>query len=141
MATHAGAVDSPPRTETLDEYFARTRLEEKAKVASGETCSKCSKWIFSIGGPPGHTRMCAACKELGGKDEATHHKLIRCPKCGHTFNPYDCEMYEVFEDEEHDISCVSCDHEFTVSTRMSYSFTSPAMDIEHPASSIQNPES
>jgi hypothetical protein len=47
----------------------------------------------------------------------------KCPHCG-----YDCDvsahdLYRVYEEGEHEIDCPSCGLEFTVSTRVSFSFS------------------
>jgi uncharacterized protein YbaR (Trm112 family) len=57
--------------------------------------------------------------------DITHAHMLRCPQCRHLFAT-DSEM-GVYEDGEHEVYCTSCDHEFRVSTRVSFMFTSPAL--------------
>lgn len=96
----------------------------KAQVANGERCSLCDSFIAM---PSGKVSVCYHCKDIGDEEELTHHKFIRCPKCKGTFDPYENETYDVLEDGEHDLICPSCDHEFTITTQVSYSFVSPAV--------------
>jgi len=95
----------------------------KAQVASGERCSKCGSYILFGSGYP---QECSPCKHLqDDKDEVTHDDLVRCPACGRTFDPRG-DDYEVYSEGENDVTCPSCEREFTITTEVSYSFTSPA---------------
>jgi uncharacterized C2H2 Zn-finger protein len=97
----------------------------KAQRANGDICFKCGSYILYASG---HLDMCNGCKDFGDDDgEVTHDSFIRCPKCRHSVSVSDSENYELYEDGEHAVSCTSCDHDFTVSTNISYTFTSPAM--------------
>lgn len=95
---------------------------EAADISDGKRCRECKAYIvFSSGGP----QLCGNCTEMLSGKEATHHDLVRCPKCGTTWRPADNENYDLFEDGTHDVCCQHCDHDFEVRTRVSYAFTSP----------------
>jgi DNA-directed RNA polymerase subunit RPC12/RpoP len=96
-----------------------------AQVANGEKCRKCGDHIMSFGADSFGPRSCSSCQQMGGTEEAIHPSLVRCPKCGETWNPVEGENFELFSDGEHDVSCHECGHDFIVSTRVSFSFTSP----------------
>lgn len=96
----------------------------KAQVANGEICSQCGKIIPFIGGSSGHPKTCSECKgmEAQSGEEVSHHSYVRCPKCGFLMEASELEVYE---DGDHEVSCWKCDHDFTITTSVSFSFTSP----------------
>lgn len=47
----------------------------------------------------------------------------RCPHCGTTCDVSDNDWFRLYEEGEHDVSCPHCDGDFTVSTRVSFSFS------------------
>lgn len=96
---------------------------QKAQVANGEICIQCKGHIlFGCG----HPRKCSACENMSERSgEVCHKNMVRCPHCGTISNPSDHEMYELYEEGEHDVSCPQCDESFEVSTAVSYTFTSP----------------
>ena len=103
-----------------------------AQVANGEYCSKC-RGLAAYFNPPGHPTLCSDCrglKEVTG-EEVTHDDFIRCPKCGHQdkISEWDgCDDGDVmYGDGDHAVSCPECEHEYVITTRASYSYTSPAM--------------
>jgi hypothetical protein len=96
-----------------------------AQKANGEICSKCGGYTSIFGGK-GHPDQCPSCKSMDEPSEATHHSTIRCPACGHQMDVRDMERGELYEDGEHDVTCNECEHEFEVSTSVSFSFESPA---------------
>jgi DNA-directed RNA polymerase subunit M/transcription elongation factor TFIIS len=96
-----------------------------AQKANGEICTKCGGYVSVFGGV-GHPDECASCKSLGEPEEVTHADIIRCPACGHEMKVSDFDSGELYGDGEHDVTCDECDHEFEVSTSVSYSFQSPA---------------
>ncbi len=96
---------------------------QKARLENGEVCESCRD---SIVYPRGHRASCLDCEDLSLADEVSHGSRIRCPKCGAVWDPHEAENYDVFEDGEHEVSCQECDCDFTVSTDVSYTFTSPA---------------
>jgi DNA-directed RNA polymerase subunit RPC12/RpoP len=103
---------------------------EKAQIQNGETCSECKSCLIF---PTGQPRICGSCKAMKeDKGEVSHDDDIRCPACRTTWDPRDTEDYDVLEDGEHDIRCPECDHEFTVSTSVSFTFTSPELIEKKP---------
>lgn len=52
----------------------------------------------------------------------------RCPHCGTESCVSDNEWWKLYEEGEHDVTCPSCDLDFTVSTRVSYSFSTEDQD-------------
>lgn len=47
----------------------------------------------------------------------------RCPHCGAECDVSDNDWWRLYEEGEHEVSCPHCDDDFTVSTRVSYSFS------------------
>lgn len=52
----------------------------------------------------------------------------KCPHCGHDCNVSDNEWWELYEEGEHEVTCPSCDQDFTVSTSVSYSFSTDSQE-------------
>lgn len=95
----------------------------KAQTENGEICSKCRSHITFA---KGHETACRDCDKLENDDgEVWSDNYIRCPKCSVTWQPYEREHYELLEDGSHDVTCQNCDHDFTVSTSISWTFNSP----------------
>lgn len=104
------------------------------RVANGVLCYRCER-TASFLTTPGHRKLCAACEQMDGPDEAESDDFIRCPKCGHQENishwdgDYGDEKYT---EGEHEVRCSECDHGYTIETHISYSYTSPARLREMP---------
>lgn len=47
----------------------------------------------------------------------------KCPHCGDECSVSDNEWWKLYEEGEHDVTCPSCDEDFTVRTSVSYSFS------------------
>ena len=92
---------------------------------AGAICCECGALLLF---PKGQPTECGSCKALQSDKEAvTHSDLVRCPECGHTQAPE-----ELYEEGEHRVDCGNCEAEFTVSTQISYSYTSPARrEVSH----------
>ena len=128
--------DTPPRTPSVKMADYETPSEHgnswdwdaynAAQVANGEKCACCSTHMFIHHGVPQQCSGCTGMKD--DTEELTHDTFVRCPKCGDHWSPRESEDYEVFGDGEHEVSCGNCDHDFEVSTSVSYSFTSPERD-------------
>jgi transcription elongation factor Elf1 len=111
----------------------------QAEVDAGEKCYRCHKFLIveTIGrtlfgkddGEP-RRRLCHDCERMDtDSSETRHDKYIRCPKCGHQSPVHDwdmCDYGEVFYEEgEHEVMCPQCEYEFTITTHVSYAYTSP----------------
>jgi hypothetical protein len=99
----------------------------KARVEAGEKCYKCGGFIVSFSNKNKSRQLCSQCESLEEKDEVDHDSLIRCPKCKASWDISEHEDYHLYEDGEHDVTCYDCNHEFKVTTNVSYSFTSPEL--------------
>ncbi len=111
-----GAVDWP-------RYNAARQREIADEVATGKWCSRCGHYLLFA---KGHRDKCFSCKALDQPGECQHSKFIRCPACGRSFDPSEQDYYSLYADGEHRITCGDCNHQFEISTRTSYTFTSPA---------------
>ncbi len=114
------------------------REYHRAQVNVGERCKKCETFLtFS----KGYATLCHNCKEVeDSKDEVWHDELVRCPKCGRTWKPYESEDYHLLADGEHSATCNECDHSFEISTTISFSFNSPAMIQEEEPEPVEEEE-
>jgi hypothetical protein len=104
---------------------------EAAEIAAGQICSRCKAGILYplLSEWSGGERLCGSCEKMDSeKGEVSHDTDLRCPKCGFLMNVNDYDLWEIgiWEDGEHEVSCVECECEFTVTTNMSHSFDSPA---------------
>ena len=133
---------SVPRVSMDDHRDADGNLDwdsySKAEIENGQKCWKCGKPLIF---PKGHQDWCYQCKSGAEKpkEELMHDSLIRCPKCGLSFDPRNTEQYRLFEEGEHEVWCEHCDHTFEVSTLVIYSFTSPPM-LDEPAEEPEDDE-
>jgi len=100
--------------------------------AHGERCMRCGRGILFPRASSGPA-LCPDCRELDTRvDEVEHPSLIRCPNCEkqmRVFGDYDIDTDLLYEGE-HDVSCDECGHDFVVSTRVEYFFTSPKLGVE-----------
>ena len=111
-----------------DDGHTDWRAYKAAQQRNGESCTGCGKYLAL---PTGKPETCHQCDELKKPSESfSHDEYVRCPHCLHFWRPRDHETYAVFEDGEHDIYCHQCDKEFTVSTHISFSWTSLTKDDE-----------
>jgi hypothetical protein len=62
-------------------------------------------------------------------EECSSKNYVRCPKCGEKINVVNGDWYALYEDGEHSVTCQNdeCEHDFEISTHVSFSFDSPAM--------------
>lgn len=97
----------------------RERIERQGK---GELCSRCERFIVYAKGYP---QICGECKSLGEQGEIHHDSEVRCPKCGKSWEVGNGDDYELYGEGSHDVTCGSCDHEFEITTWVSYTFLSP----------------
>lgn len=47
----------------------------------------------------------------------------KCPHCGQECSVSENEWWNLYEEGEHEVTCPSCDEDFSVSTRVRYSFS------------------
>lgn len=116
------------------------RAYEKAQEAAGERCTCCGSLIYP---GKGHHARCHDCESLDADPEINHDHLVRCPKCRNHWSPSGNDDHRLaYEDGEHEVSCEECGHAFTVTTHVSYSYTSPAMiqDEPEPESEEREPD-
>jgi len=52
----------------------------------------------------------------------------RCPHCGEVCDVADNGWWKLYEEGEHDVTCPHCDEDFSVSTRVSYSFSTDSQE-------------
>lgn len=122
-------MEKPVQTEGED-YWAFSRREREWEKATGRRCQMCG--VFDVS-DKGYPCTCYECTHLvTDKGEVRHSDYIRCPKCRSQSQPGDCEMYELFEEGEHRVTCQFCENEFEVSTSISYTFRSPELIEEEP---------
>lgn len=106
------------------------RAYDRDQVNKGKQCRTCGAMILWSKGVP---TQCSQCKSMTEqRDELSHDKFLRCPRCGYHWDPYESEDYEVLSDEIHVVTCMECNYDFEVTTYVSYSFTSPPR-IDNPA--------
>lgn len=53
----------------------------------------------------------------------------RCPHCGEGCDVDRNEWWKLYEEGEHEVTCPHCDEDFSVSTRVSYSFSTDNQDL------------
>jgi hypothetical protein len=97
----------------------------KAQVDAGEKCYECGEHVTLFA--KGYRERCDSCKALDSNADAVSHKsFIRCPSCRQSWetSTFDDDLYD---DGEHEVDCPECNHSFTVTTFVSYSFGSPAL--------------
>ena len=113
--------------------------ERAARRQNGEICTRCGRVIL-FSDSLGHPSECGACKNLSSSDEIRHERMIRCPACGKSWDPHDTESNEMFEYGDHQTCCPDCDHEFSVTTAVTYTFTSPPLDAAKPDEDLGSDE-
>ena len=56
------------------------------------------------------------------------NKQPRCPHCGAECDVSENDWWKLYEEGEHDVSCPHCDGDFSVTTRVSHSFSTDEQD-------------
>lgn len=117
---------------------------ERARINNGELCERCGGFVNLLGEPAGHRVNCYSCCELDGDTgEVTHDDFIRCPKCGHLdrISDWDCDYgEEKYSEGEHAVSCGACEYTYTISTHVSYCYTSPSREPAAPVTARRQDE-
>lgn len=100
----------------------------RAQIAAGDRCESCGAYIVKLSRDPPGPQRCHDCRSISrGTGEETHERLIRCPKCRATHTA-DYETFgSIHEEGEHKVWCPTCEHEFEISTHVSFRFKSPAL--------------
>lgn len=67
----------------------------------------------------------------------------KCPHCGTEFNIQENEAWSLYNDNDrHDVDCPTCEREFSVETRCSYTFSTDEQDEidedDEPASAVSS---
>lgn len=99
----------------------------EARKKNGELCQTCEKQVVPHRGAPVECSDCVEAKSSAGIIQ--HTELVRCPKCGHLFEPAEADQYDLFDHGQHIGWCPECEHEFEVKTDVSYIFTSPRREV------------
>lgn len=66
--------------------------------------------------------------DVMGRLDFVRNDKPKCPHCGHDCCVIDNEWWELYEEGEHEVTCPSCDQDFTVSTSVSYSFSTDSQE-------------
>ena len=84
-------------------------------------CEQCNKPMLILG----YTGdICTECAEMNRTEgEIEHSRLIRCPRCRNKMSMYDLE--NIFADDVNSVTCIHCDYDFEIVTRIEYNFESP----------------
>ena len=83
--------------------------------------------------------LCYDCRCMKNDNgEVDHHDYIRCPKCKNVVDAYEVYEGELNEEGEHEAWCDECNHEYTISTRVEFTFTSPALLKKDFDSNVKN---
>lgn len=111
-----------PETKRVDWDALR-----KAQIAAGEKCTQCGAFILPGKGYP---TKCRPCSQLeSSAEEVHHHKEVRCPACGETFDAFEHAQEtegDLLHDGDHEVSCPECSHNFNITTFVEWTFRSPA---------------
>ncbi len=103
-------------------------MSHEHDIATGKVCKRCGKFypqgiLARVEGPV----LCADCRLSDiDPEEVQHDRLARCPACGNTFDPIENTEGEACHEATHPVWCDECEHEFTISTAITCTFTSPA---------------
>lgn len=63
------------------------------------------------------------CKDALGRLEFFACDQPKCPHCGHECDVSANDWWRLYEEGEHEVTCPFCDGDFSVATRVSYSFS------------------
>lgn len=73
-------------------------------------------------------RLEALNAEPAGSLEFWGNKHPKCPHCAAEIDVSANDLWRIYEEGEHEIDCPICDLEFSVSTNVSYSFSTDRQD-------------
>lgn len=100
----------------------------RAEVQNGVRCRCCGCYmLFGLG----HPRACHQCADLTAQRDKpiVHDYLVRCPGCGHQFEPTIEELAR--QGREAELVCHRCDRSFSVAVKVSMSYESPPMEPDN----------
>lgn len=117
----------PDGSYDWDKYEEFRENERQNRIDTGQDCYRCGKYIVYLLSKPSGRRLCPDCVSMRDRGKVDHPLYIRCPKCRHESEAFEMAD-DILGDGEHEISCRSCDHEFTITTSVSFIFSSPALD-------------
>lgn len=56
----------------------------------------------------------------------------KCPHCGEDFDIADNDAWRLYdENDTHEVTCLSCEHDFTVTSTARWSFSTDEQDTTH----------
>lgn len=105
--------------------------------AIGQICEECSSESY-FHDPPGYPELCYDCKKRLLPEEVDFNTKIRCPYCISSFDPYECEMYYIMNEGEHEITCPECNKNFLIYTNVERTYNSPALEAKNEKSIANN---
>jgi hypothetical protein len=111
-------------------YNQAWKDDRREQVNKGHYCCSCGVYLVLAAG---YRTQCSDCQRMLRDDcEVTHEQNVRCPDCSRTMNVSEHELYVfgLYEEGEHEVRCDDCGHSFTVTTELSYHFTSPALNVK-----------
>ncbi|MHC4892480.1 MAG: hypothetical protein ACYTFV_03765 [Planctomycetota bacterium] len=93
------------------------------RAATRRVCGRCRKPKTFLYGTDTECRDC----RMRTKPEAFRSgEETRCPSCGHV-EKVDSDRATLYAEGEHDTYCEACDYDYTVSTQVAFTYTSPEM--------------
>jgi hypothetical protein len=99
----------------------------EAQKRAGEACRRCGRRGRLIVFPKDYPTLCPECLDLDRPEAVDHAHRIRCPKCRALMNPHELEDHDLYAEGVHTVAC-GCGRDFDVTTTVSYTFGSPAVD-------------
>lgn len=66
--------------------------------------------------------------EPKGSSEFWGNRQPKCPHCGHDLDIAEHERWGLYEEGEHETECPACDLGYTVSVRVSYSYSTESQE-------------
>lgn len=57
-----------------------------------------------------------------------NNSFAKCPHCGHDNDVQECELYELYEEGNHDVRCEKCELDFVVNTEIEYKLSTEDQD-------------
>lgn len=64
----------------------------------------------------------------GDSFDFSHNSNPRCPHCGKEIDVQEHELWELYKEDDHEITCPYCDEDFKVASTATYSFCTGYQD-------------